>query len=404
MKQKHILKISYRIISCFLTLVLFFTGFSGFSAFAKSTIEMQNEIADLEAKSTQLEKQIAQLKKDKSKQVALRDALQEQINTTQSKINSCTSIIAGYNSEIAEHRKQIEQKNKEIDETKFLFKKRMRSIYMTGSTNNELLILLDADSFADYLALSEVSKTISAHDKKLITGITEAINVINNANEEINKKIEAQNQIKETLANEQAKLKSQQAEINGVISSISSDQSALEKENKQYENAIKALEKEIQSLLSEANGGGVISDKNPVFVSGQFTWPLPGYYTITSPFNCNCSVHRGKHKGIDIAGAGVRDKKILSAADGVVLSAGYNTGGYGYWVVINHGMYNGKQYSTLYGHMIRNPVVRAGQTVKAGQHIGNVGTTGNSYGNHLHFEILVNGTPTNPMNYFSKVR
>ncbi len=396
MKRKSLFKISYRILGCFLALSLFLTGFSHLDALAADTDQIRQDIADLEAKSAALEKEIAALKKDKSKQVALRDALQKQIDNTQSKINACASIIAGYNSEIEAHKKEIEQKQNEIAQTKHLFKKRMRSIYMSGSTNNELLILLDANSFADYLALSEVSKAISAHDKKLITGITEAIKAINVANEEINKKIEAQNEVKATLANEQAKLKSQQGEINGVISSISKDQSALERENKQYEAAIKALEDQIRAELGVAD--------NPVFVSGQFKWPLPGYYTITSPFKCNCSTHKGKHKGIDIAGSGVKDKPIYAAAEGTVLSAGYNTGGYGYWVVINHGLYNGVQYSTLYAHMIRKPVVVAGQHVKAGQHIGNVGNTGNSFGNHLHFEVMQNGTPTDPMRYFSKIR
>jgi murein DD-endopeptidase MepM/ murein hydrolase activator NlpD len=397
MKQSVVLKIAYRFLGCFLAVVMLCAGFSDLSAQAKSTTEIKNEIADLEAKSAELEKEISKLKKDKSKQVALRNTLQSQINNTQSKIDACTRIIAGYNAEIEAHRQEIKEKNEQISETKFLFKKRMRSIYMSGSTNNELLILLDADSFADYLSLSEVSKTISAHDKKLVTEMSEAIEAINNANKEINEKINAQNAVMATLANEQAKLKSQRSDINAVISDLNSDQSALEKENKQYEAAIAALESQIRSELGSTTN-------NPVFVSGQFTWPLPGYYTITSPFNCSCSVHKGKHKGIDLAGANVRDKPIVAAADGVVLNAGYNNGGYGYWVVINHGMHNGVQYSTLYGHMIRNPVVRAGQTVKAGQHIGNVGTTGNSYGNHLHFEIRVNGTPVNPMNYFSKVR
>lgn len=404
MKQKNFLKISYRFLCCLLASVLLLTvNFDLPVSAAKTTTQLKNEIAELEAKSKELEAKISQLKKDKSKQVELRNILQEQINTTQSKINTCTNMIASFNKEIKEHQNQIKAKNDEIKETKYLYKKRMRSIYMAGSTNSELLILLDAESFADYLALSEVSKTISSHDKKLINSIIDAIKEINLANAEINKKIEAQNKVKETLANEQAKLKSQQSEINGVISSISANQSTLEKENKQYENAISSLENEIQSLLNAASGGGTgtITDKNPVFTSGQFTWPVPGYYNISSQFGYRWG---RLHKGVDISSAGIRDKKIVAAADGVVLSAGYNNGGYGYWVVINHGMYNGKQYSTLYAHMIRHPAVSAGQKVKAGQHIGNVGTTGWSYGNHLHFEVLVNGSATNPMNYFSKVR
>lgn len=401
--MKQLLNKFKRFVGISLSLIFMITSFSSFCVSAKSTSEMKSEISDLEEKSKELETEISKLKKDKENQQQLKATLQNQINITQEKINACTDLIAKYNSEIAEHEKQIKQKNEEINETKFLFKKRMRSIYMTGSTNNELLILLDADNFADYLALSEVSKNISAHDKKLVNQMTEAITAINNAKAEINQKLSAQKTAKETLANEQAKLRSQQNEINGVIASLSEDQSALEAENKKYEAAINNLEKEIQAALAAAAAGSKnnITDKNPVFTSGQFTWPVPGYYNITSQFGQRWG---RLHGGIDIASAGIRGKPIVAAADGVVLAAGYNNGGYGYWVMINHGVYNGKQYATVYGHMIANPSVSAGQSVKAGQHIGNVGTTGDSYGNHLHFEVRVNGSRTNPMNYFSRVR
>lgn len=394
--------ISRIIIAFVLSFTMIITGFGSSSVFAKSTSEMRNEISELEEKSKELESKISQLKKNKAEQEKIKDAIKEQIANTQAKISACTNMIASYNSEISQYEKEIEQKQAEIEETKHLYKKRIRSIYMTGSTNNELLILLDSENFSDYLALSEVSKSISAHDKKIVNTITDAIEVINEAKAEINKKISEQNALKTTLANEQAKLQSQQSEINGVIASINSDQTALEKENKTYENAINSLEKEIQAALAAANSGGSTSTtSNPVFVSGQFTWPCPGYYNLTSSYGTRWG---RLHGGIDISSAGICGKPIVAAADGVVIAAGYNKGGYGYWVMINHGTNNGKQYSTVYGHMISNPVVSTGQTVKAGQHIGNVGSTGDSTGNHLHFEVRVNGSRVNPMNYFSKAK
>jgi len=70
--------------------------------------------------------------------------------------------------------------------------------------------------------------------------------------------------------------------------------------------------------------------------------------------------------------------------------------------MINHGTNGGKQYVTLYGHMKYSPSVSNGQTVSAGKVIGYVGSTGRSTGNHLHFEVRVNGSRTNPMNYFNR--
>lgn len=365
---------------------------------AASTSQMKSEIEELEEKSKKLEAEISALKKDKAKQQTIANKLDEQISNTQAKIAACTRLISGYKSEIKALETEITNKQAEIEETKFLYKQRMRSIYMSGSTNSDLLILLDADSFADYLALSEVSKTVSAHDKKLVNEITKAIASIKESQKAINEKMEAQNSAKSTLASEQAKLKSQQSEVNGVISSINSDQKALEKENAAYHAAINQLEKEIQAALSAATSGGT-SAKNPVFTSAKFLWPVPGYYNITSYYGQRWG---RLHGGIDIASAGIEGKPIVAAADGVVIAAGYNNGGYGNWVMINHGTNGGKQFATVYAHMKYSPSVKNGQSVKSGQVIGYVGTTGRSTGNHCHFEIRVNGSRVNPMGYFSK--
>ena len=367
---------------------------------AASTSQMREDINDLEKKSQELEKEIAKLKKNKAEQNKIKAKLDDQITVLQEQVAACQRLISSYKGEIKEYEAKIAEKEAEIEDTKYLFRQRMRSIYMSGSTNNDLMVLLDADSFSDYLALSEVSKTIAAHDKKIVTEITTAIETINESKKAMNEKIAAQNELKKTLASKQAKLKTQQAEINGVIADINKDQSALEKENKQYEAAIKKLEQEIQNALAGASGSS-----NPVFVSGRFTWPCPGYYNITSYYGYRVNPVSGKYKlhgGIDIASAGIYGKPIVAAADGVVLSAGYNTGGFGNWVMINHGTNGGKQYATVYAHMCRTPSVKTGQTVKAGQVLGYVGSTGNSTGNHLHFEIRVNGARTNPMNYFNR--
>ena len=370
-------------------------------ASASSTSQMKNEIKELEEKSEELEKEISKLKSQKADQEKIRDQLSAQMANTQAEITACTNLINSYKSEIAEYEAEIAAKEAEIDDTKFLFRQRMRSIYMSGSTNNDLLVLLDAESFSDYLALSEVSKTISAHDKKIVTEITEAIETINNAKSAINEKMTAQNEVKKSLAAKQEKLRSQQAEINGIIASISSDQTKLEKDNAAYLAAIDKLEDEIQAALSAASGssGGSSGGSNPVFTSGTFTWPVPGYYNISSPYGYRWG---RLHGGIDIASAGIEGKPIVAAAAGVVIAAGYNSGGYGNWVMINHGTSGGNQFATVYGHMKYSPSVRNGQKVSAGQTIGYVGSTGRSTGNHLHFEIRVNGSRVNPLGYFNR--
>jgi len=119
---------------------------------------------------------------------------------------------------------------------------------------------------------------------------------------------------------------------------------------------------------------------------GQFIWPVDGGY-ISDGFISNRN-----HKGLDIAAPS--GTSIFAGASGTVVSAGWNAGGYGYFVMIDHG--NG--YTTLYGHMSKVIAV-AGQEVSTGDVIGLVGSTGNSTGNHLHFEVRYNNVCYNPQEY-----
>ena len=125
---------------------------------------------------------------------------------------------------------------------------------------------------------------------------------------------------------------------------------------------------------------------------GQFIWPVPGYR--------NCSRwYGGSHKGVDICAAA--GTPIYASAGGTVTKSGYNRAGagtgYGNSIIINHG--NG--YTTVYAHCL-SLVVRAGQSVKQGQLIGYVGSTGRSSGNHCHFEIRRNGSYIAPQNVFNR--
>lgn len=122
--------------------------------------------------------------------------------------------------------------------------------------------------------------------------------------------------------------------------------------------------------------------------SGQFGWPVNGGY-ISDPFISNRN-----HKGLDIAAPG--GTEIYAAADGQVLAAGWNSFGYGNVVQIAHD----EAYQTVYGHMSK-VLVTEGQYVRRGQLIGLVGTTGNSTGNHCHFEVRYMGVCKNPALYLN---
>lgn len=127
--------------------------------------------------------------------------------------------------------------------------------------------------------------------------------------------------------------------------------------------------------------------------SGSFIWPVPYTHNITSYFGPRWG---RLHGGIDIAAGGVYGQPIVSADSGTVILAGNQGDGYGNYVIIDHG--NG--YKTLYGHM-SSVAAYAGQQVAQGEVIGYVGSTGNSTGPHLHFEIRVNDVQTDPLAFVS---
>jgi murein DD-endopeptidase MepM/ murein hydrolase activator NlpD len=154
----------------------------------------------------------------------------------------------------------------------------------------------------------------------------------------------------------------------------------------QAEAALAAESARIAELAQSAGDGPSLGD-------GTFIWPVSG--PITSGFGYRTDPITGAtayHAGLDIgAGCGT---PIKAAGTGVILSAGFNSGGYGNMTLINHG--NG--LSTLYGHQ-SSIIVSAGQSVTQGQVIGYVGSTGKSTGCHLHFEVRVNGNPVDPRGY-----
>lgn len=132
---------------------------------------------------------------------------------------------------------------------------------------------------------------------------------------------------------------------------------------------------------------------SPIQATGDWIVPLRNY-SISSGYRTS---ERPGHNGVDLAAPG--DTPIWAPNDGRVIAVGFDNG-QGHHVYIDHGMRNNLgRVTTVYMHMIRNPPVSPGQAVKKGQVIGNVGSTGDSTGNHLHFEVKLNGSHTDPVSW-----
>lgn len=128
-----------------------------------------------------------------------------------------------------------------------------------------------------------------------------------------------------------------------------------------------------------------------------FIWPVPFTRTVTSNFGMRTNPVTGVYKlhaGIDIAAPGVRNTPAVAARAGTVIYAGY-VNGYGNVVVVDHG----GGFETRYAHL-NSFSVSSGQNVGIGQALGAIGSTGNSTGDHLHYEIRMNGTPFDPLQFY----
>lgn len=335
------------------------------------------------AEQKKIKAEISKLTNEKKNAQKIADAYLSQVKNVENRIKICNTLINQYNEEMDKLEEEINRKNAEIESTKAAFKKRLRAIQMSGDTAS-ITLLLGADGLADFLEKAQLAKSVSNYDQKIIDEIVDAIKKIESAQKEVEEKQAQQSDIATQLAATQSEYESLLVTANKAVAQVNKSLTDEQKLLKEAEDA----EKELRASLEEA----AKRDKGLIMTSISFTWPAPGYKTITSPYGYRIHpIYKTKkmHTGIDISGSGIKGKPVVAAADGVVGSVKSLTTGYGNHVIINHGTAtNGNAYQTLYGHMTRY-IVKVGQTVKKGETIGYVGSTGASTGPHLHFEIRV---------------
>lgn len=380
----NILKRKLRsLLALVMSLVLVITAVCIMPAAADSNVDKRNEYQE---KAQALKEEIAKMEAEKAETEAIRDKVEEQVENTEAQIWAVSEKLAVIQEELDEVQAELDACNAELEKNKDIFKQRLRAIYMTGSTSTDLMVLMGSDNVADYLSMTELSKSVSRHDEELIKEIVEAVKVVEADYAVVDEKRAEQDAVKRELSNAKAELDAQVAKLQELIDQSETQISDAQSELDEYNAAIDELNEKIAEASRENYNANISYD------GGQFTWPCPGYYYISSSYGWRWGRN---HNGVDIAGGGIYGKPIVAAADGYVSLASYNSGGYGNYVMINHG----SGYVTLYGHMTQY-IVSAGQYVSRGQTIGYVGSTGRSTGPHLHFEIRVNGSPQNPMNYF----
>jgi murein DD-endopeptidase MepM/ murein hydrolase activator NlpD len=367
------------------------------SANSTKVKKLERQIADLKQKQREAKANISRIEKQKNKLKNEESKLYKEIETLDNKLKDTLLKVAKKEEEVLQTESlarqiaiellEVEEQIKERDE---LLKTRVRSMYEFGDELNYLEILFGAESFGELLNRLDFLSLMVQQDNKIIEEFIankETVKAKKLEIENLLTKLEGQVQELNTL---QAKIKQEEKKKSIRIAQINEGQEDLVKlEEEIAENAIR-----IANEISKAN-----KEIQKLQFDGVFTWPVPSSQRVTSQFGYRSDPFTGKtkgHGGTDIAAP--QGTTIVAASGGIVVVAEYLRG-YGNTVIIEHG----DGIRTLYGH-IRNggTDVKAGDTVKKGQKIAEVGSTGRSTGPHLHFEVHKNGVRVDPMKYLRK--
>ena len=325
--------------------------------------------------------------------------IEGQLRQATTELNTITEQRVAVENDITLNERQLAEAQKRLEGREAVFYKRVRDIYINGRLSY-LDVVIGSKDFSDFANRLEVLKRIIDSDINLISEIKKERAQI----EAHKKKLEEDRaklvKLEKAALAKQAEIEQKKAERNVVLQKAQNDRAvamqAIEELNASSAQ-ISAMLKERQAAraaaaAAAAQSAGQGSSYTWVQGTGQLGWPVSG--EITSPYGYRVHPIWGTtiyHSGIDI---GVDEGTPVHAADsGVIVWSGW-MGGYGYAVVIDHG--NG--LSTLYGHN-SELAVDEGQSVSKGQVVAYAGSTGNSTGPHVHFEVRENGDPVDPMGY-----
>ena len=344
-----------------------------------------NAISSQEAKRKKDAAQ-AQQKKELEK----RKKIDSQISEVQKEIDAFQRQIDEKVAQINESEAKINQLTIDLQNQNAAYNERAKAMIKRGNVSY-IEIILRSKSTEDLLTRVSVLKHVAKYDTKKLQEIRDSmVEVEKLKNALLAEKAEVV-ALKEEQDAKKAVLDGYRAESQAIINNLQKD---INKYEAEYNAARKAEEAARQAAYRAQTSGNYSVPTN--FVGGQFAWPS-NTTLVTSPYGYRVHPVLGNqrfHSGIDIGAP--YGSSIYAANSGTVIVSGYNTGGYGNYVVISHG----GGYSTLYAHC-SSLLVSSGQKVTKGQVIAKCGSTGMSTGPHIHFEIQLNGKTTNPMAYYN---
>lgn len=377
------------------------------AVFASSTVtQKQNELSNAQSEKKDLESTLSDLenmkeelensRRDLSSYVTKLDADLSALQNKQAELEELSEAKA---KEVKEIKKRLVQAKKDAAQQYVRMKERIRFMY-EKSNFAYMELIFQAKSFSDMLNKATYIEQLSGYDRNMLEKYEETKRTI----VELQKNLKEEQQVldaalKETKTNA-SEMENLIGEKQEQIEAYDSDISNKEKAIKEYEDMIAAQDSLIKSLeaqVAAAQKAAQAVSSNRVYGGGVFSWPAPSYTRISDDYGWRTHPTlkvQQFHNGIDMAAPS--GSAINAAADGEVVAASYSAT-MGNYIMI----YHGSNMYTIYMHA-SSLAVSNGASVKKGQRIGSVGSTGRSTGPHLHFSVRVNGSYVSPWTYLNK--
>lgn len=361
---------------------------------ATSSAELENERKANESKINEAKDEQNEVR---SKMTAIQKEVEElnaKIASYENEIDDLTSQIDETSANIDTMTQELTQKEKELGEKEELLKKRLVASYKAGSTSY-LDVLLSSGSLTNFLSNYYLIEQLAESDQKLIDTITTTKNQVAEAKTQLEENRKSLEDARELQENKMNALAVNKSEKNTKVAQLSDEDKKLQQQiedMQSQDSAIRAAIKKAQAAEEAArkaaeankNNGNNSGSNSPSSNPGGFIYPVPSAYAkiTTGLYYSNGSYHGG----VDFGTGGIAGQPVYAVKSGTVILALALTTSYGNYVVIDHhdGTY------TLYAHGQAGSIcVSPGQSVSQGQQIMKVGSTGNSTGAHLHFEVRV---------------
>lgn len=370
-------------ITC-LILILIITTYG--ISYATTTSDLQQQQNDIDKKIDEINSELAGTKSKMTKNLNEINKLNAEISNYENDISNLEERLGIVNAQLLEKETNLAEQQEKYDNQKKLLDARLVAMYENGETSY-LDMLLSSEGLTDFISNYYMISQLAEFDEELLQGI---VNTQNKIQAEKDYLVSAQNEIQETqtaIKGKQTSLANSRNQKKAVVSQLSEEEKELQEELEIYEEHKKEIQRQIAKASAQYSGVSVVPS------AAGYISPLPGKTkaNITTAY-----MGYRNHTGADFACSG--GTPVFAVKSGVVYKsqATMKNGkyvSYGEYIIIDH--QDGTM--TLYAHMLAGSrTVSPGQKVSQGQQIGQVGSTGNSTGNHLHFEVWVNGKHTNP--------